>query len=102
MRSALRTLRWLAGPSIWAAYFLAVYASESLICSRGAGAQVHFMFVAAATVPALGAILWMLAFGARSRRDVRFLDAIGAGLAGLSLIATAWTALAAIMLPACR
>lgn len=101
MRSALRSLRWLAAPAIWAAYFLTIYASESLVCTRGGGPQAHVVLVTLTAAAAFVAILRVAAVDTGSRHHARFTDSVSLGLAKLSLIAIAWTALASAMLPAC-
>ena len=97
----------LTGPVIWAAHFLAVYASESLAC-RWNEPAAHDAIVAGATFFAIAAILL------HARRTVRNTDTNGGceaqrfirltalALDGLSLIGVCWAGLAALLLGACR
>lgn len=103
-------LRWFGGPIIWAAHFLLVYASESLVCTRGGGADSHFLFVAAATAGAVAALLAIIVGGLRASRAARtaqgrdggaFMDAAAVTLGLLSLIAVLWAALPATLVSAC-
>lgn len=98
----------LTGPVIWAAHFLTVYASESLIC-RLSAPLAHDVTVAGATLAAVLAILWQRSrFAARLRPieapagTARFLRRTGLALDGLSLLGIGWVAFAALLLAACR
>lgn len=93
----------LVGPTIWAAHFLAVYASESLFCRAGAPGW-HDGLVTGATLAALLAIAWhVVSLGRRgeaagARHE---LDRIAIALDALSALAIGFAALAAAALPAC-
>ncbi len=89
-------LPYVAAPLVWAGHFLAVYAAESLFCSRGTAAG-HFLLVVVATLAALGLLARPLLRGPGGAFDQR----VQFSLAVLSLIAIAWSVLAAVMLPAC-
>lgn len=97
----------LVGPVIWAAHFLAVYASESLIC-RWDQPPTHDAIVASATVLALLTILLHACRAVRcpgasgSSRSGRFLRSTSLALDGLSLVGIGWVGLAAILLGACQ
>lgn len=91
----------LIGPILWAAHFLAVYASELLLCRAGLPGW-HDVLVAGTTFVALLALAW---HGAISQRRARGeagggLAGIAIGLDALSALAVCFTALAAA-LPAC-
>ncbi len=97
----------LTGPVIWAAHFLAVYASESVICRWGEPAA-HDAIVAGATFFAIAAIL-LHAHRTVRKSDAgknsdaeRFMRLTALALDGLSLIGVCWAGLAALLLGACR
>lgn len=100
-------LRWFGGPIVWAAHFLLVYASESLICSRGGGAGGHLLVVGAASAAAVAVLLAVIvnsdrrARAAQDRPGERFMDHVAVTLGFLGLIAVLWTALPATLVPAC-
>jgi hypothetical protein len=103
-------LRWLGGPIIWAAHFLLVYASESLVCTRGGGAHDHFLIVAAVSAGAVAALLAIIVGGLRAGRAARaeqgrdggaFMEDATVALALLSLIAVLWAVLPATLVSAC-
>lgn len=92
----------LIGPILWAAHFLAVYASESLLCRAGLPGW-HDALVAGTTFVTLLALAWHGAISQRhaTRREARGeLAGIALGLIALSALAVCFTALAAA-LPAC-
>jgi hypothetical protein len=99
-------LRWLAGPLVWAAHFLVVYASESVLCTRGWGAGTHLTLIMVASVAAL--VLLSAAF-ASSRRALaasgsdgaRFMEQVAAALSLLGALAITWTTLPGLLLSAC-
>lgn len=92
----------LVGPILWAAHFLAVYASESLTCRAGLPGW-HDVLVAGTTFTVLMALLW---HGAISQRRVLRGQARGelaeitGALDALSALAVCFVALATA-LPAC-
>lgn len=92
----------LVGPTVWATHFLAVYASESLLCRSGAPG-VHDDFVMAATLAALLAIVWhgasLWRHGKMSARHE--LARIAIALDTLAALAVSFAGLAAAALPAC-
>lgn len=93
----------LVGPTIWAAHFLAVYASESLLCRVGAPGW-HDGLVTGGTLAALlaigwhGASLWRRGEMAEARHE---LARIAIALDALSALAVCFAALVAVALPAC-
>ncbi|WP_186420520.1 hypothetical protein [Bosea sp. CS1GBMeth4] len=98
-----RSLGWLAGPVLWAAVFLAAYASEALVCTRLERPGWHGAIVAAAGCIAILLIAARLCRTARRSEETagRFLARTGATLDWLSLVAIGWTISAALLLPAC-
>ncbi len=97
------TATLFAGPTIWAVHFLAVYASESLIC-RLSSAGAHDVLVAAATVAALlglGCLGMVVRRSSRTIESCRDIAAIAAALDSLSALAICLTTAAAAALPAC-
>lgn len=99
-------LRWLGGPLIWAAHFLLVYASESLVCTRGGGGS-HLLIVVAASVAAVAALVAIIIRGPRAARATPerpgavFMDVTSAFLGVLCLIAVLWIVVPAMLVPAC-
>lgn len=96
----------LFGPTVWAAHFLTVYASESLAC-RWNQAAVHDAIVTAATLLAIvGILAHMLVLRGRSQACSHawglFLLRTASALDALSLLGIGWAAVAAILLDACR
>jgi hypothetical protein len=93
----------LFGPLVWAAHFLIVYASESLLCRLADGAA-HTALLAVATLLALAAVLVDVA-AQRRRGDGDdlggFIAASRIGLDLLSVLAILLVALAGLALPAC-
>ena len=102
-------LRWLAGPIIWAAHLLIVYASESILCTRGGGADGHFILVLLASAAALAGLLAIVIRGwrgqpARATENLNgsaFMDKAAIMLGMLSLIAVLWSAVPALVISAC-
>lgn len=93
----------LVGPTIWAAHFLAVYASESLLCRAGAPGW-HDGVVTAATLVALLSIAWHggSQWSRRKMGGARHeLARIAIALDALSALAVCFAGLAAATLPAC-
>ncbi len=96
----------LVGPTIWAAHFLTVYASESLAC-RWTRAAVHDAIVTAATLLAVAAIFaHRLILRRRSQNCAKsgglLLLRTASALDALSLLGIGWAAVAAALLSACR
>ncbi|MCR4522996.1 hypothetical protein [Bosea sp. 47.2.35] len=93
----------IVGPILWATHFLAVYASESLLCRAGLPGW-HNSLATGATLAALMVIAWHFASlwrrtkiaGAWHERTH-----IAIALDVLSALAVSFTALAAAALPAC-
>ena len=99
-------LRWLGGPLVWAVHLMFVYASESLVCTRGAGAESHFLLVGVISTSAVIAVLIVTTVNLRGRASIAddgpsFMDKVAVALGGLSLVAVLWTALPASLIPAC-
>jgi hypothetical protein len=93
----------LVGPLVWAAHFLIVYTSESVLC-RLLDARAHTWLVAVASVLALVAILGDLVVQrqlCRQENAERFLTRLRIGLDGLSGVAVLLVAVAGLALPAC-
>ncbi len=94
----------LAGPMIWAAHFIIVYALESVLCRAAAGAW-HAPVIAAATIIA---VVTIVLHGRRQRRRFRiegvngFLARAAPALDGLSLLAIMFVAMTGLALPGCR
>jgi hypothetical protein len=110
--SAIRTLtvlRWLAGPLVWAAHFLLVYASESLFCTRGGGGAAHLAVIALATAMGLAVILaatlwnwWRTSMTpASALAGATFMDYAGALLGVLGMLGLLWSALPSAILASC-
>ena len=90
---------WIsAGPTIWAAHFLAIYGITTLACAQGMPAAVAWI-VAGATLLAASMALLVLVKCVRQRSE--FVRWIGAGNAALALVAILWEALPAFTVPPC-
>lgn len=102
-KAAWRSFGWLAGPAAWAAFFLVAYTSESLICTRLSEPGWHGAVVVIAALAAALSILGRLRLRPEQPRSVsgRFRARAGLALGWLSLLAIGWTALGALILPAC-
>jgi hypothetical protein len=104
--STVAGLRMLSGALIWAVHFMAIYGFTALACARGfAAAQwlgigVVAWAIGAATLVALVAIAAVIA-STRTAPVIGFTEWITAGVAALAMVAIAWEALPAIMVPAC-
>jgi hypothetical protein len=100
LRSAITVV---VGPVLWAAHFLTVYASESLVCRAGLPAW-HDALIAGTTSVALLALVWHCATWQQRRKtgdQTRSgLACIAISLGGLSAVSVCFVALAAV-LPAC-
>jgi hypothetical protein len=100
LRSAITVL---VGPILWAAHFLTVYASESVLCRAGLPAW-HDALITGTTSVALLALAWHCAtWQHRRKTDDRApggLASIAISLGILSAVSVCLVALAAI-LPAC-
>lgn len=96
----------LSGALIWAAHFLTIYGITTLACARGfAAAQwlgigVVPWAIGVATLVALAAAAAVIA-STRRMPVIGFTEWITAGVAALAMLAIAWEALPAIMVPAC-
>jgi hypothetical protein len=98
----------LVGPTVWAAHFLTVYASESLACRFGLPA-VHDAIIVGVTILAMVALTLHTSRTGRCRRAMvnddrfeHFLQRSAWALNALSLVGIGWAALAAMLLSACR
>ena len=90
---------WIsAGPAIWAAHFLAIYGVTTIACAQRMPAAVPWI-VAAATLIAGSIALVVLVKCLRQRSE--FVRWIGAGNAGLALVAILWESLPALTVPPC-
>lgn len=97
------SLGWLAGPALWAAFFLVAYASESLVCTRMSERGWHNAIVIAAGLAAILPIIVRLGRASKQpeRAIGRFLQRAGFALDWLSLAAIGWAMSASLILPAC-
>lgn len=102
-KAAWRSFGWLAGPAAWAAFFLVAYTSESLICTRLSEPGWHGAIVIAAACVAVLLIACGLRLRPEQARSAteRFRARARLALGWLSLLAIGWTALGALILPAC-
>jgi len=98
----------LVGPTVWAAHFLTVYASESLACRFGLPA-VHDAIIVGVTIFAIVALTFHMSRLPRRGRAIvskdrfeYFLQRSAWALNALSLVGIGWAALAAMLLSACR
>ncbi len=108
--------RLIASPAIWAGHFLACYVTSGIVCARyPEDAPALQLTLFAYTAAALAGIGWSACKAFRYRRHGsvagdgdsdearhRFLGQAGVLLAGLSLIATLYVAVAAIYVGVCR
>jgi hypothetical protein len=105
----LTTLRWLAGPLVWAVHFLLIYASESLFCTRGSGGVAHLAAIGLATAVGLSVMLaataqnWRRASTAPASAlaGATFMDSVGALLGLLSILGILWSALPSAIVASC-
>jgi uncharacterized membrane protein YoaK (UPF0700 family) len=93
----MRALWISSGPLVWALHFTALYGFAALACARGF-AQVLPWVVAAATLVA-GALAGALVLRHARRGD--FIDWLTAALAAFALLAIAWQAVPAFVVPSC-
>jgi hypothetical protein len=113
----------VAAPTLWFAYFLAVYGLNALRCALGIEAQLFGTGLIELVIAALsafttlimmllGIITYRRRFGAALKLaandgapgedgPLRFLAGAGLSLAFLSLVATVWVWIAAMIVPAC-
>lgn len=95
----------VVGPVIWAAQFLIVYATESLFCSRGGGADAHHVLVLVTTGIAAALLVMRLVLRYRAQPASGagnvFLRDVGTGLDLVALLAVAWTGSPALLLASC-
>ena len=104
--SPLTVIRWFSGLIIWAAHFLIVYASESLVCTRGGGAPMHATIVVTVSIVALILLSGITVYSWRDASTARapnsaFMDRLAAALALLGMLAVLWAALPAVFISAC-
>lgn len=107
--------RLIASPAIWTAHFLLSYGTSAIVCARyPADAPALQLLLFVYTAVALAGIGWSAGNAFRYRRHGhaardgasdearhRFLGQAGVLLAGLSLIATLYVAVAAIYVGVC-
>ena len=86
-----------AGALLWALHFAAIYGITGLACARGVAGVVPWAILAC-TVAAVGGTAWVMVAALR-RRD-SFEHWLAAGIAGAALVAIAWEALPALLVPA--
>ena len=93
------TIFWVsAGPVIWATHFLAIYGVTTLACAQEMSGAVPWIVGAATLVAGSIALVVMLKC---LREKAEFVRWIGAGNAGLALVAILWEALPALTVPPC-
>lgn len=113
-RSIGNLLLCLGGPVVWATHFFLLYLAQALICTSeaGPGRDRHFALTAAAVtfiavIGLLGFLVLQLRHAALTDREPEsrdascFLHEIGAVLAALALLGSAWIAWPAFTLGAC-
>ena len=90
---------WIsAGATVWATHFLAIYGITTLACAQRMPVAVPWI-VAGATLLAGSVAVVVLVKCLRVRSD--FVRGVGAGHAGLALVAILWEALPALTVPPC-
>jgi hypothetical protein len=104
--SPLTVTRWFSGLIIWAAHFLIVYASESLVCTRGGGAPMHVTIVVTASIAAFILLVGVTVYSWRDASTARapgsaFMDRLAVALGLLGMLAVLWAALPAVFVSAC-
>lgn len=99
-----RTLRAVFGLLVWAAHFIVVYASESVLCKLSEP-RVHTVLLMAATVLAILAVIR----AGRNQPDAlggmplgTFFGRATIALDALAVLAIVFSATAGMLLPACR
>ncbi|HEX7054321.1 MAG TPA: hypothetical protein VF211_10375 [Burkholderiales bacterium] len=95
---AAAALRLSAPVLVWALHFAAVYGFTGLACARGWASAVPGA-VGAASVIAAAAALAIVAAGWRRRAELE--SWLSAALGGFALVAIAYEALGAWIVPAC-
>lgn len=93
---------------MWCAHFLLVYASESLLCTRGGGAA-HLAVIALATAAGLAVVgtataqNWRQASTspASAPAGAVLMHGAGAVLGLMSMLGVLWSALHAVMVASC-
>jgi hypothetical protein len=104
----------LAGPMVWAAHFFLLYGAEVLICTgpvAGSRGEQLLPVAAALTTAAVAGLLAILVAGLTSGRQARqategttrslFWRDAPTALAMLAMLGVLWTALPALLIPAC-
>jgi hypothetical protein len=96
---AISVALWVSGPTIWAAHFMLVYASESLLCARPGGVAAHALLVVLSTAVAIPAIMTLAYLGSRRAfvAESSFLRSTGTILSSLAAIAVLWTAMPSLL-----
>jgi hypothetical protein len=97
-------VRWLGGPLLWAAHFLILYTSESLVCSRagaGAGSTTFAMIATLTTIGAMALIAMFFRPRADAPEGAAMMDRVGAMLLIGSAGAVLLTAMSALLIDAC-
>ena len=87
-----------AGPLCWAVHFAAIYGFTGIACARGMAATVPWT-IAAITFAAASAAVAVIVVALR-RRD-SFEHWLASALAAAALVAIAWEALPAWLVPPC-
>jgi hypothetical protein len=97
-------LRLAAGPLVWAAHFLAIYAFTALACARDLARPLVPWAIGGMTVIAVLAALGIIGWTGRQTEEddsARFIAWISAAFACLALVAIVWEALPALLVPIC-
>jgi hypothetical protein len=93
----MRALWISSGPLVWALHFAALYGFAALACARGFAHAVPWIVATATLVAA--ALAGVLVLRHAKRGD--FIDWLTAALAAFALLAIAWQALPAFVVPVC-
>jgi phosphatidylserine synthase len=105
--SVIYLLKALAGPSVWAAHFFFLYLTEAFACAGSSSPTEALRWSGlAATLAALAVLALYLTRVYKFRQQDRTAQVeaafiFSAPLALLSMVATLWTAIPLLLLPAC-
>ena len=98
MTFARAALLMSAGALCWALHFAAIYGFTGVACARGHAQAVPWAILACTLVAVLGAAA-VMRLALRQRES--FEHWLAAALAGAAIVAIAWEALPALLVPAC-
>lgn len=96
----------ILSPLIWAVHFTVIYVANALACARGIGAGHVPLTIAITTMAAFAGVLylaWLTWPHAQPREEASepFANRLGLLLCALVLLALAWNAATAVLVPAC-